>query len=136
MASIASLEFDGGNGDDTAQLLGTNADGQVILAPFAAAITEGLLYASVDDVEVIVVDAAGGADHVLFEGRTGADAVTLYPTSGVFEDKNQTDYKIRPKMSESNDVRGGFGATGYLRLPGDETFTAFLPCGVRRPGYP
>lgn len=138
LGSVAVMEFDGGRGDDTAQLLGANADGQIVLAPFTAAITEGLLRAAVENVEQIAVDAAGGADHVVFEGRSGADSVTLYPDSGVFEDKDKTDYRITTANVETNEVRGGGGSdVAYLRDSiGDEYFKASLSrVEYSGPGY-
>ncbi len=143
-SSTLVMEFDGQDGFDTAVILGTNADSQLNLGPFQGEIVEGAVRGSVLTAEEISIDAAGGDDHVIFEGGTKADRLDLDPTSGMYREYvpegevRQPTYSIVATHIESNYASsgGGIDAVFMRDSAGDETFVAGLGLVTYEgPGY-
>lgn len=143
-SSTIVMEFDGRGGRDTANILGTDANSELQLAPFQGALIEGSVRAAASNTEVISIDAAGGNDHVRFEGGTKADRLDLFPTYGQYREyvpEGETRdpiYSIFADNIESNYATSGGGIDRvFMRdTPGDETFTAGLGLvKYQGPGY-
>ncbi len=129
-SNTATMEFDGRNGHDTAELVGTDEDSELHLAPYQGELVEGTTHGTVLHGEEIEIDAAGGADHVVFEGGPNADRLDLAPTSGIYREYVPADEVRAPTWSttatnvESNTASSGGGIDGvFMRdSAGDETF--------------
>ena len=132
MSSTSTMEFDGREGHDTAEILGTDVDSELHVAPFACELVEGSVHGTVLHAEQISIDAAGGEDHVIFEGGPNADRLDLNPTFGMYREYVPSDEVRDPTWStiatniESNYASSGGGIDGvFMRdSAGDETFVA------------
>lgn len=132
--STAVMEFDGRDGYDTANIQGTDVDSELHLAPFQGELVEGTVRGTVLHAEEIGIDAAGGQDHVIFDGGTKADRLDLNPTSGLYREYvpvgelRDPTYSISADHVESNYASSGGGIDAvFLRdSDGDETFMAGL----------
>ena len=129
-----TMEFDGRDGHDTAEIQGTDVDSELHVVPFGCELVEGSVHGTVLHAEEISIDAAGGADHVIFEGGPMADRLDLNPTSGMYREYVPSNEVRDPTWStiatniESNYASSGGGIDGvFMRdSAGDETFVVEL----------
>ncbi len=143
-SSTIVMEFDGQDGHDTAAILGTDVDSELQLAPFQGALLEGLVQGTVLNAEEITIDAAGGDDHVVFEGGSKEDRLDLNPTSGLYREYVPTGELRDPTfMISADNIESNFATSGggvdrvFMRdTAGDEVFTAGLGLVTYEgPGY-
>ncbi len=80
-ADLIHVKFDGGEGYDSAVLLGTDLADSVTLAPGRGAVSSGAYSIEIEQMEKISVDAGGGANMASLSDGAGDDRLDATPNS-------------------------------------------------------
>jgi subtilisin family serine protease len=119
----SQIAFDGGDGRDTAQVIGTAAAESAVLRPGRVDFTSPRYRATLVNAEVVDLDLGGGADRASFYDSAGDDVFQAGGGSARMTGAN-FDHRVSRSAIIYAYASGGFDRAALADSPGNDSFVA------------